>query len=328
MEIVIQLIILGITGIICVLSDDLHIACFALGGCAILLCLLSAIARYRREKRLEELALYLMKLQDHPEFPELSKYSEGQLGVLQSEIYKLVMQLRETSSGAVREKEYLAGMLSDISHQIKTPLTSITIMTDLLKSPNLDEAKRVEFTDKIDSQVTRITWLIRNLLTLSQLDANMLKMKKEDISAQELLQKACQPFEVLAERKGVELIVRRGEEIWLSCERHWMTEAVSNIVKNCLEHTAPGGKVEIQVNQNNFTTNIFIEDNGEGIAKEHLPHIFERFYKAGNPSNDSVGIGLALSRQMIMMQNGTVSVSSERGIGTRFHIKIYSEVVI
>ncbi len=269
-----------------------------------------------------------MKLQDHPEIPELPKYSEGQIGVLQSEIYKLVIQNREQSAGAVREKEYLAQMLSDISHQIKTPLTSITIMTDLLKSPNLDEEKRVEFTDKIDSQVSRITWLIRNLLTLSQLDANMLKLKKQDVPVRELIQKACQPFEILAELKEVELSVSADGNIRLICDAHWTAEAISNIVKNCIEHTQPGGEVCVTVSQNNLATDIFIRDNGEGIAKEHLPYIFDRFYKAGNQSNDSVGIGLAMSRQMIMLQNGTISVSSEEEAGTEFHIKMYSEVVI
>ena len=219
-------------------------------------------------------------------------------------------------------------MLSDISHQIKTPLTSITIMTDLLKSPNLDEEKRVEFTDKIDSQVSRITWLIRNLLTLSQLDANMLKLKKQDVPVRELIQKACQPFEILAELKEVELSVSADGNIRLICDAHWTAEAISNIVKNCIEHTQPGGEVCVTVSQNNLATDIFIRDNGEGIAKEHLPYIFDRFYKAGNQSNDSVGIGLAMSRQMIMLQNGTISVSSEEEAGTEFHIKMYSEVVI
>ena len=168
MEIVIQLIILGITGIICVLSDDLHIACFALGGCAILLCLLSAIARYRREKWLEELALYLMKLQDHSEFPELSKYSEGQLGVLQSEIYKLVMQLRETSSGAVREKEYLAGMLSDISHQIKTPLTSIISYVQFLKQEEgLPDHVR-DYVTILDEKSQRLKNMVQDVFAVSK----------------------------------------------------------------------------------------------------------------------------------------------------------------
>lgn len=327
MEIIIQFIILGMTAFFVILTGSSHAAFFGLLCCAAL-CFISARAWYRREKQLEELILYLMKLQDHPEIPELPKYSEGQLGVLQSEIYKLVVQNREQSAGAVREKEYLAQMLSDISHQIKTPLTSITIMTDLLKSPNLDEEKRAEFTDKIDSQVSRITWLIRNLLTLSQLDANMLKLKKQDVPVRELIQKACQPFEILAELKGVGLSVSADGDIRLICDAHWTAEAISNIVKNCIEHTQPGGQVCVTVSQNNLATDIFIRDNGEGIAKEHLPYIFDRFYKAGNQSNDSVGIGLAMSRQMIMLQNGTISVSSEEEAGTEFHIKMYSEVVI
>ena len=327
MEIIIQFIILGMTAFFVIFTGSSHAAFFGL-LCCTALCFISARAWYRREKQLEELILYLMKLQDHPEIPELPKYSEGQLGVLQSEIYKLVIQNREQSAGAVREKEYLAQMLSDISHQIKTPLTSITIMTDLLKSPNLDEEKRAEFTDKIDSQVSRITWLIRNLLTLSQLDANMLKLKKQDVPVRELIQKACQPFEILAELKEVELSVSADGNIRLICDAHWTAEAISNIVKNCIEHTQPGGEVCVTVSQNNLATDIFIRDNGEGIAKEHLPYIFDRFYKAGNQSNDSVGIGLAMSRQMIMLQNGTISVSSEEEAGTEFHIKMYSEVVI
>lgn len=327
MEIIIQFIILGMTAFFVIFTGGSRTAFFGL-LCCTALCFISARAWYRREKQLEELILYLMKLQDHPEIPELPKYSEGQIGFLQSEIYKLVIQNREQSAGAVREKEYLAQMLSDISHQIKTPLTSITIMTDLLKSPNLDEEKRVEFTDKIDSQVSRITWLIRNLLTLSQLDANMLKLKKQDVPVRELIQKACQPFEILAELKEVELSVSADGNIRLICDAHWTAEAISNIVKNCIEHTQPGGEVCVTVSQNNLATDIFIRDNGEGIAKEHLPYIFDRFYKAGNQSNDSVGIGLAMSRQMIMLQNGTISVSSEEEAGTEFHIKMYSEVVI
>ena len=327
MEIVMQWIVLGFSAYMVILSGGSYTAFLGLLCCAAL-CFISVRTRYRREKRLEELILYLMKLQDNPELPEMTKYSEGQLGVLQSELYKLVVQNQEKSAGALKEKEYLAQMLSDISHQIKTPLTSITIMTDLLKNPNLDEEKRAEFIDKIDSQVNRITWLIRNLLTLSQLDANMLKLKKQDVPVRELIQKACQPFEILAELKEVELSVSADGNIRLICDAHWTAEAISNIVKNCIEHTQPGGEVCVTVSQNNLATDIFIRDNGEGIAKEHLPYIFDRFYKAGNQSNDSVGIGLAMSRQMIMLQNGTISVSSEEEAGTEFHIKMYSEVVI
>lgn len=241
----------------------------------------------------------------------------------ESEIYKLVVLLKEQSGHATRQNVYLADMLSDISHQIKTPLTSITIMTELLENPDLPAEKREEFISKINQQVERITWLIKNLLTLSQLEADVLKLKKEKISVNALIRKACQPFEVMAEVKGVNLVIQTTEEMNCSCDIHWTVEAVSNIIKNCIEHTPAGGKVIIFAEQNNFATNIQISDNGEGIAKEHLPHIFERFYKGANTSSNSVGIGLAMSKQIIMRQNGTVSVTSEKGAGTTFQIKMY-----
>lgn len=295
---------------------------FLAAGLAV--CLICTLVRQRRQKKqVEELTEYLMRMQDYPELMPPAKCMEGKVGILQSEIYKLVVQTKEQSSVAMRDKEYLAGMLSDISHQIKTPLAAVTILTDLLKNPDLPEEKRVEFTEKIDSQVDRITWLIRNLLTLSQLDANMLKLKRERISAQALLENACQPVEVSAEQKGIRLILPDCGEIEMVCDVHWTSEAFSNIVKNCVEHTACGGTVEILVNQNNFATNFVIRDNGEGIAKEHLPHIFERFYRGGNTSGESVGIGLAMAKQVFLMQNGVIEASSEVGVGTEFRVKMY-----
>lgn len=279
--------------------------------------------RRKQENQLEELIMYLMRIQDGPELPEWGSYSEGQIGILQSEIYKLVMLLNEKSSQTVKEKEYLSKMLLDISHQIKTPLTSITIMSDLLREPDLPEEKRIEFAGRIDQQVSRMTWLVKNLLTLSQLEANMLKLKKEKVKVIMLVKKAIEPLELIADVKDVELFIEVDENIYLVCDEHWTMEAVSNIIKNCLEHTPEGGRVIITGEQNNLSTNIYIRDNGEGIAKEEISHIFERFYKGKNASKDSVGIGLALSRQIVMQQNGTIDVKSESGEGTEFHLKFY-----
>ena len=326
MEIIIQLISILIAGILCFFVRDTRYICYILAVCIIVLFIISLIFRRLQEKRLDEVICYLMKLQDRLDLPDIEKHNEGRLGILQSEIYKLVVRLSEQSNTAIRHKEYLARMLSDISHQIKTPLTSITIMTELLENPELSEEKRMEFIEKIDWQVNRITWLIRNLLTLSQLEADMLKLKKEEVSVKELLQKACQPFELMAEVKNITLTVAADEEMKIICDFHWTVEAVSNIVKNCVEHTPSGGSVVVSADQNNFATNIHIVDDGEGISREHLAHIFERFYKGGNASANSVGIGLAMSRQIIMQQNGIIRVTSELGQGTAFLIKMYSEV--
>lgn len=328
MEIIIQFVSIFIAGILCFVVRDTKSISYILAACILVLVTISSVYHRLQEKKLENLILYLMKVQDRFELPDIEKYNEGKLGILQSEIYKLVVLFSEKSHTATKEREYLAKMLSDISHQIKTPLTSITIMTELLENPDLSEEKRTEFIGKIDQQVNRITWLIKNLLTLSQLEADMLKLKKEEILVKELLIKACQPFEIMAEVKNIALTVTTNEDIKLVCDSHWTIEAISNIVKNCIEHTEYGGMVSVYAEQNNFSTNIRITDNGEGIGKEHLPHIFERFYKGANSSTNSVGIGLAMSKQIIMQQNGTIQVTSEAGKGTSFFIKLYSDVKI
>lgn len=328
MELIIQGVIIAFAAVFCLISGSLQMICAALAGAAAALFLVTAVFRYRRERELKELTLYLMHVQDGFGLPELKRCREGRLSILESEIYKLVASISRQSDKASREKEYLAGMLSDISHQIKTPLSSITIMTELLRSEEISEEKREEFTDKIDSQVRRITWLIRNLLTLSQLDADMLKLKQEEVSVKKLLEHACQPFEIMAELKGVALTVSAPEDMTLVCDGRWTGEAVSNIVKNCLEHTPAGGRVRVYAAQNNFSTTITVEDTGAGIPPESLPHIFERFYKGEGASKDSVGIGLAMSKQIILRQNGNISVKSEAGKGSCFRIKLYSEAAI
>lgn len=301
----------------------MKICCIILGIVVVLLLAALLVSKKIREKRLEELTMYLMKLQDEPGLPEWKSFSEGKLGILESEIYKLVALYYENSAHIGKENEYLSKMLSDISHQIKTPLTSITIMTDLLKEPGLPEDKRQEFAGRIDQQVNRITWLIKNLLTLSQLEADVLKLKRENVKMSYLIEKAVEPLQVMADVKDVEIQIETDPGICIVCDEHWTIEAVSNIIKNCLEHTPPGGKIVMTARQSNLSTSLYIRDNGEGIDKEEIGHIFERFYKGKNASQSSVGIGLALSRQIMMQQNGGIEVKSEPGAGTEFHVKWY-----
>ena len=277
----------------------------------------------KREKDTAELISYLMRVQDRLELPEMSGFREGQFGILQSEIYKLVALLKEQYSNEKKQKKYMADMLSDISHQIKTPMTAITIMNDLLKTPELSERQRLAYVEKIDSQTERIRWLVKNLLTMSRLEADMLKLKSEEMGIEELLVDVLNPLYVLADAKQVELSVEIPEGIRLFCDRKWTAEALSNIVKNCIEHTDSGGEVSVTVLQTNFSTDITVRDTGEGIAKEHLPYIFDRFYRAPGASSDSVGIGLSMSKQLIMRQNGMIEVKSELGVGTEFLVRLY-----
>lgn len=297
--------------------------CAVLGIALVLTWLIFVIYQKRRERKIEELTHYLMKVQDQMELPAFTSMSEGSLGILQSEIYKLIVQLKEQYSGEQKQKTYMVDMLSDISHQIKTPMTAISLMTDLLSVPELSDEKRLDYVEKINQQTSRITWLVRNLLTLSQLEADMLELKKEEISLKEMLDLIVDTFEIMAEVKGVVLSMECPKEVFVGCDKQWTREAISNIVKNCIEHTQEGGSVHIAVQQNNLATEILIQDTGEGIPKEHLPNIFKRFYKAPGASNSSVGIGLSMSKQIIMRQNGTITVESEVGVGSKFIIKLY-----
>ena len=299
-------------------------------GCAVVMGILSAallaegfIADLWYKRRLESLITYITKVQDDLTLAAPECSAEGQLGILQSEIYKVVALLREQYSGEKRQKEYMSDMLSDISHQVKTPLTAIQLMTELLEQPGLEEEKRLEYAEKIDSQLGRITWLIRNLLTLSQLEAGVLKMKPADISLRELMEDINGSLEIMAEVKGVSLETKV-PDVMIAADRHWLREALMNIIKNCIEHTDEGGYVRIDAEQNNISTLITIEDNGSGISKTDLPHIFERFYKAENSSAQSVGIGLALAKQIINTHSGTIDAESEKGRGTTFTVKLYN----
>lgn len=182
--------------------------------------------------------------------------------------------------------------------------------------------------EKIDRQTEKITWLVRNLLTLAQLEADMLKLKKETVSAAELVETAVGPLNILAELKGVELEMKIPEGIELSCDRAWTAEALSNVIKNCIEHvsTDAGKHVWITVAENNFAVTLTVRDDGPGIPPEELPHIFERFYKGKNSSKKSVGIGLSMARQIFLQQNGTIEAVSDLGKGTSFRIRFYTGV--
>ena len=310
--------------LLCAVLREPSRCCIVLGIFAAGLLAENLISELRYRRRLDRLIGYITRVQDDLSLAPPECASEGQLDILQSEIYKVVALLREQYSGERRQKEYLSDMLSDISHQIKTPLTAIQLMTELLEHPDLDAEKRMEYAEKIDLQVGRITWLIRNLLTLSQLEAGVLKMKPVQIRLPELMQEIHSALEIMAEVKGVSVEMQVPDAA-ISADRHWLREALMNIIKNCIEHTDAGGYVRITAMQNNLYTQLTVTDNGCGISKTDLPHIFERFYKAENASAQSVGIGLALAKQIINAHGGTVEAESEQGKGTTFTVRLYTQ---
>ncbi len=320
----VKLAITALCALIClILRDPLWIAP-VLGICIVILLCIDVIEKRKYERQIKELTDYITKVQDQAALPEMAGICEGSIGILQSEIYKVVTLLREQYSSEHKQKKYMSDMMSDISHQFKTPLTAISLMTELLMEAEVSEEQRLEYASKIDSQINKMTWLIRNLLTLSQLEAGVLEMKPEQLSLKELCEDITDSLGVLAEVAEVKLISEVPEDIRIRADKHWFREAVSNIVKNCIEHTPAGGYVKISAAQNNLYTGLSVEDNGKGIDAEHLPHIFERFYKAGNSSPNSVGIGLAMAKQIIASHGGKIAAESEPGKGAKFVITLYA----
>ena len=296
--------------------------------CVIALVIYIVADKIRRKKELDELIEFLTKVQDRDSFPELGLEAEGRMLILRSEIYKLASTLQEQYAGEVKKNTYMADMLSNISHQIKTPLTAINLMTDALKNGNMDEARRRRCIANIEAQTDHITWLVRTLLTLAEIDAGVLVLKKESVPVKDMIDGIVSSIAVEADIKDVAVEVDVPADNTVSCDRRWMSEAFSNIIKNSLQHTESGGNIKISSEETNLSVNIRIEDNGCGISKKDLPNIFERFYHGGKSDPNSNGIGLSLAKQIINSQNGIISCESEEGRGTIFEIKIYKATTV
>ena len=319
-----KLIIVAAALVVCILVREPWWIVLILALCIVGCFAADLIEKKQQENKIRELIDYLTKVQDYTSLPQVNEMAEGKIGILQSEIYKVVTILKEEYSSEHRQKKYMSDMMSDISHQFKTPLTAVSLMSELLMAPDVTEEARLEYASKIESQVDKMTWLIRNLLTLSQLEAGVLEMKKEPVALHEIMEEITGSLDVMADASQVQLESTVPDGLMVNVDRHWFREALTNILKNCIEHNHAGGYVKITAAQNNLSTSIVIEDNGAGIPKEHLPHIFERFYKAGNASKDSVGIGLAMARQIIRNLDGSIECDSTVGEGTTFSIRLNS----
>ena len=276
--------------------------------------------RYRQIAKLSD---YLKKVNSGKFDLDLQDYDEGELSILKSEIYKTTLMLRLQAEALRKEKAALSDAMSDISHQLKTPLTSMLVMTELLRDPDLPEAMRHEFTQRIKNQLERLQWLLTSLLKLAKLDAGTVSFSPARIHLYTLLKRALDPLLVPIEVKNQRLTVYQ-KNADINCDLNWTSEALLNILKNCVEHTPEGGQLEIRCNSTPLFTEILIRDNGSGISPDDLPHIFERFYRGKNAGNDSVGIGLAMAKSIVTAQGGHVDVSSKPGQGSLFSIKFFN----
>ncbi|WP_448920585.1 sensor histidine kinase [Eubacterium sp.] len=320
---IVSSVLTAVLSVICAFFSKIcAVLCLTLG---IILIIIFTVVTKRRYKNLNDLNDYLSLVCKGIYDMNIDDNTEGELSILKNNLYKVITLLQSQNEYLKNDKLYLADSIADISHQLKTPLTSMMMMCELLENEENPD-KRQEFVAVINNQLSKMKWLITNILKISKLDADATEFKRDEVSISKVLYDSLKPFALTAELKNV-AIQNSANDFAFNGDESWTVEAVSNIVKNCLEHTNDGGKITIASDSTNLYNKLTISDNGCGIAKEDLPHIFERFYHGKNSSKDSVGIGLALAKTVFEKENASVTVESEQGRGSVFEIRFYKSVV-
>ena len=304
---------LSTIGCICVLT-----ACFVLNCCYF--CFL----RKRRE-RLKELSIQLdLLLHEDTPLP-ISDYCEGELSILANQLQKVTLRLQEAAEQSQSDKLALAQSLADISHQLRTPLTAMNLTAAMLREPGLSEQRRLELGRELQTLLSRTDWLVETLLKLSKLDAGTVELRQEQVPVRELIDRAAAPLSIPMDLRELRLVVSCSEES-LMADPVWTAEAIGNLLKNCMEHTPPGGTITVTAEHTSLYTAITVEDTGCGFAESDLPRLFERFYKGKDAVESSCGIGLNLARTIIAAQNGSIQAMNT-GTGAKFLIKFYHQVL-
>ena len=276
----------------------------------------------KKDKEINEVIKIIEEINNKNYSFKMKDINEEDLSLLKNEIYKTTIMLNEISEISKKDKKELEESLEDISHQLKTPLTSILIMIDtLLDDEDMDQNTREDFLRNMKREVMNINFLVKSILKLSRLDTNTVKFISKKESVKEIIKEAILNVSLLSDLKNVKIETNLSDS-FITCDYKWQIEALTNILKNSIEHSYENNKVLIESSENNAYVKITIKDFGSGIAKEDINHIFERFYKGKDSDYDSIGIGLALSKSIIEKQNGKISVESSDD-GTTFTIKYF-----
>ena len=254
---------------------------------------------------------------------QIDSISEDELSILKNEIYKTTIMLKESAENSNKDKLNLKKSLEDISHQLKTPLTSILVMLDnIIEDPDMDINIRNDFIRDIKRNVVNINFLVQALLKLSKFDANTVHFIKQENDLKEIIKESIKNVSTLCDLRNINIKLNIKESSKIICDSKWQIEAITNIIKNAIDHSKDNSTVTINSSNNNVYSMIEIIDKGEGISKKDISHIFERFYKGENATSDSIGIGLALAKTIIEEDNGSISIESNKN-GTKFTIKYF-----
>ncbi|MDE5583578.1 MAG: HAMP domain-containing histidine kinase [Ruminococcus sp.] len=277
----------------------------------------------KRYKKFSELSLDIDRVLHGETHINLEKYNEGELAVLQDELHKMLCRLQYQKERLESDKIYLADSIADISHQIRTPITSINLLVAMLSEQEIPDGKRLEITRRLFDMLSRIDWLVTSLLKISRLDTQTVRFRKEIIPLEKLIRQAVNPLIIPMELHGINLEINAVGDF--SGDIEWTSEAIGNIVKNCMEHTETGGNIFIRAEDKPLFAEIIISDDGKGIPEEDLPHIFERFYKGRNSDEKGFGIGLSLARMIVASQNGTLKAENKNG--AVFTMRFYKSAI-
>ena len=272
-------------------------------------------------KKISSLIVGAKKVIEGYYYLPISEHKEGALSKLALSFNSMREIIRNNINELSKEKQFLVDLLSDISHQLKTPLSSMIVYNDIMLNKELSKEHRETFLLNNQNQLNRMNWLIQSILKLAKLDAKAIEFEKEEQSLNETIEEAIEVLQSKALEREVRIYFNSDEEVKFEHDRLWLQEAFINIIKNSIEHTDNGGEIRIDVYENPIYKKVIIEDNGEGIDKEDLPNIFKRFYKGKTSRNsDLVGLGLALVKSIVESHNGYIEVMSQKEKGTKFTI--------
>ena len=279
---------------------------------------------FKRDNEIEKIIKCLEKINQKNYEIDINDVSEDKLSILKHEIYKTTVMLKENTEKANQDKINLKNSLQDISHQLKTPLTSSIIMLDnIIDDLENDIEIKPEFIKKVKKDISKISFLIQSILKLSMFESNMITFIRKEIPVKKIINSSIENIENLCDLKNIKIVVKDRSKNKIYCDYRWQVEALTNILKNALDYSFNDSIIIVEVDKNNTYTQIKIKDFGKGMSEDETINIFKRFYKGKNSSSDSNGIGLSLAKAIIEKDNGRVIVNSLKGEGTTFSIKYF-----
>lgn len=273
-----------------------------------------------RYERIAEISGQIDRVLHNADRIDISGEEEGELSILQSEIRKMTLRLREQNLALKKEKELLADSLADIAHQLRTPLTSMNLIISLLENEQ-KERERKNLLRELDGLLVRMDWLITALLKLSRLDAGIIVFQRQQVGVIDLVRTAVQPLLIPMELHNITLQLAVPEGVGIQGDADWLAEALQNILKNCMESAGDNGQIVISCEDTLLYTELAVHDSGAGIPQEDLPCLFDRFYRGGNSGAAGYGIGLALCRTIITRQGGSICAKNHPQGGAVFYIR-------